>query len=148
MTSTNPQEPTDEKIQQSSLTSTSIDELPLSIDELIKERAEERAGSRDKPATLRNQSKTVSEQAINIEAKREQTRAWLAGGLLGLLALSLLGIAAYIFSDILVTGKNDERQSDLHRELMTIVWTSQVTLVSGALGYYFGSERNRNNSDE
>ena len=122
---------------------------PLNIDQYIKDRKQRsvaRAG--DKLSKLSEENETFSEKPISIEAKREQTRAWLAGGLLGLLALSLLGIAAYIFSDILVTGRNDERQSDLHRELMTIVWTSQVTLVSGALGYYFGSERNKNNSED
>jgi hypothetical protein len=36
----------------------------------------------------------------------------------------------------------------MHRELITIVWTSQVTLVSGAIGFYFASERSNNNLDK
>ena len=51
--------------------------------------------------------------------------------------------------------KHIERWSDpeereaLRFNLMdeSFVWTAQVTLVSGTLGYYFGSERNRNNSE-
>ena len=115
---------------------------PPSIDEFIKTRKQ-----KHERFTPSKRTHTFQEKTISIEVKREQTRSRLAGGLLGLLALSLLGIGTYICSDIWFSGNTDQQKSDLHRELMTIVWTSQVTLVSGALGYYFGSEHNKNNSE-
>jgi hypothetical protein len=51
-----------------------------------------------------------------------------------------------IFLDLLVPRQVSQERSNMHRELITIIWTSQVTLVGSALGFYFGSERDSNNS--
>ncbi len=75
---------------------------------------------------------TQPEQVSDILASQEKTRSYLAYVLLGLLALNLLGIAVYLG----LGGATPESK----RELITLVWTSLVTLVSGALGFYFGSK--------
>jgi hypothetical protein len=85
---------------------------------------------------------SVDEKPVGVEVQRERTRTRLAGGLLGLLAFSLLGIGAYVIVDVVFPQSLSEERKDSHREIITIVWTSQVTLVSGALGFYFASERN------
>ncbi|WP_019499841.1 hypothetical protein [Pseudanabaena sp. PCC 6802] len=68
-----------------------------------------------------------------LEESQEKTRARLAMGLLLLLGGSLIGIAVYI-----ALNKDDVT----NRELITLVWTSLVTLASSALGFYFGSKGN------
>jgi hypothetical protein len=83
------------------------------------------------------QNQTSIEQsppsAYDIPASQEKTRARLAMGLLFLLGCSLLGIAAYIALN---------RDDVTNRELITLIWTSEVTLASSALGFYFGSKGN------
>jgi hypothetical protein len=74
-----------------------------------------------------------SPSANDIPASQERTRSWLALGLLALLTISLIGIAVYI-----AINKDDVT----NRELITLIWTSEVTLASSALGFYFGSKGN------
>jgi hypothetical protein len=71
--------------------------------------------------------------ADNIPASQERTRSWLALGLLALLTISLIGIAVYVALN---------RDDVTNRELITLIWTSEVTLASSALGFYFGSKGN------
>jgi hypothetical protein len=47
---------------------------------------------------------------------------------------TLIGIGVYIFFSL------DDAMTK--RELITLIWTSEVTLVSGALGFYFGRGSN------
>ncbi|NJM27580.1 MAG: hypothetical protein HC856_03865 [Pseudanabaena sp. RU_4_16] len=71
--------------------------------------------------------------AYDIPASQEKTRARLAMGLLFLLGGSLIGIAIYVAFN---------RDDATNRELITLIWTSEVTLASSALGFYFGSKGN------
>lgn len=140
MANSSPEEYEDSTIEQTETT-------PPSLDEIIRSR--ERAGrstGTSKPSTRKPSS--VVETTVSVEVQRERTRTWLAGGLLGLLSLSLLGSGVYIFADLLFIRNSDQQRADMHRELITIIWTSQVTLVSGALGYYFGSEPNKSGNSE
>ena len=113
---------------------------PKLADTINARKAKAKAGLGEEGAAREDREnwKRVPEQSYRLAAQVEETRAKLAKRLLILLFVSLGGIIVYIGIDILY-GKGD---ADLHRELMTIIWTSEVTLVSGALGYYFGSERN------
>ena len=78
----------------------------------------------------------IQETSIDIPTLREKTRAKLAQSLLWLLGLTLLGVGAYI-----VWSGHTKTEKSFHKELITVIWTSQVTLVSGALGFYFGSQQ-------
>ncbi len=111
------------------------------LDEFIKNKAY--IGSASSVTRLPNISTT--EIPVGVEVQREKTRTRLVGGLLGLLAFSLFGVGAYIIVDTVFPSNLSEEKRNSHRELMTIIWTSQVTLVSGAICFYFGSERNGSN---
>ena len=41
-------------------------------------------------------------------------------------------------------GGDDKNSSQDSKELITLIWTSQVTLVGGALGFYFASSQGKN----
>jgi hypothetical protein len=83
------------------------------------------------------QTQTSDEQprplVFDLAASQEKTRARLAMGLLFLLGGSLIGIAIYVALN---------RDDVTNRELITLIWTSEVTLASSALGFYFGSKGN------
>ncbi|MEH2201899.1 hypothetical protein [Nostoc sp.] len=85
----------------------------------------------------------IKETVIPIEQQRESARTSLSESLLLLLTASLFGIGIYIFVDILAPKQVSKERSDMHRELITLIWTSQVTLVGSALGFYFGGEQNK-----
>ncbi len=74
------------------------------------------------------------DKKIDIPLLQEQTRGWLAAALLVGLGITLVGIGVYIFSL--------QEEASIKRELITLVWTSEMTLVSSALGFYFGSKGN------
>jgi hypothetical protein len=124
---------------------------PLSLDEFVKTRDKLGTSSLGRTSTLQKAEVTVldpgiQETQVGVEVQRERARTRLSGGLLGLLTASLVGTGAYIFLDLLVPRQVSQERSNMHRELITIIWTSQVTLVGSALGFYFGSERDSNNS--
>jgi len=73
-------------------------------------------------------------QKIDIPVLQEKTRGRLAFGLLVGLGITLIGIGVYIFLC--------QEEAISKRELIILVWTSEVTLVSSALGFYFGSKGN------
>jgi hypothetical protein len=89
----------------------------------------------DLDKTQQNQTSVeqLAPSAYDIPASQEKTRAKLAMGLLHLLGGSLIGIAVYI-----ALNKDDVT----NRELITLIWTSLVTLAGSALGFYFGSKGN------
>lgn len=103
-----------------------FDPRPLDLDELTETQGR----------NLHTPSIKIESTPIDIATQREKTRTLLAIYLLGLLTVSLVGIGVYIAFD----RDRTPAESDKHREILTIVWTSQVTLVSAALGFYFGSE--------
>jgi len=124
---------------------------PRSLDEFVKTRDKLGTSSLGRTSTLQKTEATVldpgiQETQVGVEVQRERARTRLSGGLLGLLTASLVGTGAYIFLDLLVPRQVSQERSNMHRELITIIWTSQVTLVGSALGFYFGSERDSNNS--
>ncbi len=71
---------------------------------------------------------------FEILKKQEEVRGRLALYLLIGLGGTLIGIGVYIFFSL------DDAMTK--RELITLIWTSEVTLVSGALGFYFGRGSN------
>ena len=77
-----------------------------------------------------------SEIEDRLKEQREDTRDWLAKGLL----CSLIG--SYITSLIIIgvpqLRPQDEEQSI--KDYLTLIITSQTTLVGTALGFYFGSK--------
>jgi len=76
----------------------------------------------------------IEASKFEILKKQEEVRGRLAIYLLIGLGVTLLGIGAYIFCSL------DDPMTK--RELITLIWTSEVTLVSGALGFYFGRGSN------
>jgi hypothetical protein len=124
---------------------------PISLDKFVQVRDKTGASSLGKSAKPQKSEATIldpgiQETQVGVEVQRERARTRLSVGLLGLLTASLAGTGAYIFLDLLVPRQISQERSNMHRELITIIWTSQVTLVGSALGFYFGSERDSNNS--
>jgi len=68
---------------------------------------------------------------VNIPAFQEKVRAGIASILLGSLLITIFGVWIY------VAFHSDE---DKNIQLINLIWTSQVTLISGAFGFYFGSK--------
>jgi len=78
------------------------------------------------------------ETQTNIATLQENTRSFLAKFLVYLLMGSLIAVALYILG-VLIINKDISSALESSRELITLIWTSLVTLASGALGFYFGS---------
>ena len=141
-----------------SLTATRLDDTPFV--------------STEPPVRVEDVSPTPPRSG-NVELKREETRTWLAVVLMLYLGISIVGVSWYIVSDrfdrvqfdALLKSKetqellNDEKfkefiqeerkeQRSLHLELITLLWTSQVTLVGSALGFYFGQISSKGKSDD
>jgi len=76
----------------------------------------------------------LEDRKFKIIEKQEETRGRLALYLLIGLGVTLIGIGVYVFFSL------DDVMTK--RELITLIWTSEVTLVSGALGFYFGRGSN------
>jgi hypothetical protein len=119
---------------------------PISLDKFVQSRDKIGVGSLGKSAKSQKSEATIldpgiQETQVGVEVQRERARTRLSVGLIGLLTGSLVGTGAYIFLDLLVPRQISQERSNMHRELITIIWTSQVTLVGSALGFYFGSER-------
>jgi hypothetical protein len=119
---------------------------PISLDKFVQIRDKTGASSLGRSAKPQRSEVTIldpgiQETQVGIEVQRERARTRLSVGLLGLLTASLVGTGVYIFLDLLVPRQISQERSNMHRELITIIWTSQVTLVGSALGFYFGSER-------
>lgn len=72
---------------------------------------------------------------------QELTRARLAHRLITIWGLTLIGIGIFSVVSILNPQNESDREKSI-KELIVLVWTTQVTLVSGALGFYFGSNKN------
>jgi hypothetical protein len=108
-------------------TQTSDEQLRLSI------QSESQTDDLDKTRQTQTSDEQPRPLVFDLVASQERTRAWLAMGLLALLVLSVIGIAVYLAFN---------RDDDANRELITLVWTSEVTLASSALGFYFGSKSN------
>jgi hypothetical protein len=108
-----------------------MQELPIQSES--QENQENQIINLDEPQQDRTSIEQSSPSAYDIPASQEKTRARLAMGLLFLLGGSLIGIAIYIALN---------RDDVTNRELITLIWTSEVTLASSALGFYFGSKGN------
>jgi magnesium-transporting ATPase (P-type) len=80
--------------------------------------------------TSGNNAELTPIKQVDIPALQESIRAFIVFFLLFCFGASILGIALYIYS---------ERDPDKNLQLITLIWTSEVTLISGALGFYFGS---------
>ncbi|MDQ2098507.1 MAG: hypothetical protein QQW96_12770 [Tychonema bourrellyi B0820] len=75
--------------------------------------------------------KAESEQ-VKDQSELKKQRGNLATWLVGMMAVSLV-----VFTGFLFTDKKNETSA---RELITLFWTSQVGLVGGVVGYYFGAD--------
>ena len=93
------------------------------------------------PAEFRVVVPTEDKGNPPIEQQRERARTFLSAGLLILLTTSLLGTVVYIIVDVRNPKELSQERRNMHRELITILWTSQVTLAGSALGFYFGSQK-------
>jgi len=125
----------------------------VSLDEFVQTQSKLGTRKLERTATQQKSEKTIAasgieETQVNVGVQRERARTLLSVGLLRLLAASLVGTGAYIFVDLLIPRNVSEQRSNSHRELITIIWTSQVTLVGSALGFYFGSERDNSGNSQ
>ena len=72
-----------------------------------------------------------------IEERQENARSISVYLLLGLLILCVFGIASFIWKILQIAPV--EENISVSVQLITLVWTSVVTLVSGAIAFYFGN---------
>lgn len=102
---------------------------------------DEVAGTTEKLATL-----TRPKTDESIPNLQEKTRAYLAKGLIWILGGSVLLISAYVVANVILAVFNKDNKDNeavkSSKDLIILIWTSEVTLVSGALGFYFGSKGN------
>ena len=87
---------------------------------------------------LKEEARQPKDFKTDLATLQEQTRSTLAKSLIGLLAATLFGVGIYIW---LSKDSKDTEGIKSSRELITLIWTSEVTLVSGALGFYFASNK-------
>jgi hypothetical protein len=97
----------------------------------------------------------------DLQTSQEETRATLAKRLLWILVGTLVATTIFILGiEIKSYVKGDDKASenlvkvndsvsiyvvkekpdDGNKDLLNLIWTTQVTLVSGALGFYFGAK--------
>lgn len=93
-----------------------------------------------KEATLSPTKEAKIISVSDLELQQETTRTWLAISLVLLLAVTLVLLGCYIFW---TKDSKESESTKSSKELLTLIWTSEVTLVSGALGYYFASSKGR-----
>lgn len=99
---------------------------------LIDEEEEEKKSSK-KLEELQEETK-----AYDIAKSQEKTRAWLARGLFLLLAITYIGcVSSFLYYTFKSENKDDETAI---KDFMTLVISSQTTLVGTALGFYFGAK--------
>ena len=124
-------------------------ESPLSLDDFSKtlrldDSAKEyrlEVKDADKSEVTLELPENYKRRNIPVEQQRETARTVLSVGLLSLLTASLIGTAVYIVADVRNPKELSQERRNMHRELITILWTSQVTLAGSALGFYFGSQK-------
>ncbi len=83
---------------------------------------------------------------FDLQISQEKARVGILKSLIWLLIGSAIGVAAYICISLGVAffiTKDINAALENGRELITLIWTSLVTLTSGALGFYFGSNTER-----
>ena len=114
-------------------------ESPLSLDDFV-QRSLEKINDTEK-REIRLEIPQNYKRNIPVEQQRETARTALSIGLLTLLTASLLGTDVYIVADVRNPKELSQERRNMHRELITILWTSQVTLAGSALGFYFGSQK-------
>jgi hypothetical protein len=118
----------------------SLDEFARSVTS-FSEDVKKHEVSVELPAEFRVVVPTEDKGNPPIEQQRERARTYLSIGLLILLTASLIGTAVYIIADVRNPKELSQERRNMHRELITILWTSQVTLAGSALGFYFGSQK-------
>jgi len=98
---------------------------------------------------IRDLLPSQKETSFKLEEKQEATRSQLATFLLkmlaGTLTASLVLIVVLTFASVFVPRERDEpfeQASNLAKDLITLILTTQTGLVGTALGFYFGSRGN------
>ena len=104
---------------------------------------EEIADAFESPNINADELKADEIKNINVDPAtllQENTRTGLAYSLVALLAATLVLFGIYM---VLTKDSKESESTKSSKELLTLIWTSEVTLVSGALGYYFASNKGR-----
>mgnify|MGYP001072325308 CR=1 FL=1 len=98
---------------------------------------------------IRDLLPSQKETSFKLEEKQEATRSQLATFLLkmlaGTLTASLVLIVALTLVSVFVPREREEafeQTSNLAKDLITLILTTQTGLVGTALGFYFGSRGN------
>ncbi|MBD2188986.1 hypothetical protein H6F41_12630 [Pseudanabaena sp. FACHB-723] len=99
--------------------------------------------------SLKDITPTQGEE-VDIPARQETTRSWLATFLTYTLAGTIAASFCLIISLIIMSGfivdekKNSsfDKTSTLAKDLITFILTAQTGLIGTALGFYFGSRGN------
>ena len=107
----------------------------------INEYFDERQNIPDKPVNIKPSN--IEEDNVGIQRQQENTRSFLSRLLLQSLLATAFVTGVYIIVDSSNSGQIDKEKRDVHRELITLIWSSQVTLAGSALGFYFGSEQKK-----
>lgn len=84
----------------------------------------------------------VERLSKSVASKRENARTGLAITLLATLSLTIIGTFYYIFNP----PQNSNGNNSDSKDLITLIWTTQVSLLGSALGFYFGNSNSVNNN--
>lgn len=117
-------------------TNTSPGESPSSSGDISLDEAGELVDSKpQKP------SPKLSPDLVPLPHKQEETRSKLAAKLVNLSIGTVIGVFALIAYDKYLVANDKKTDSQASKELITLIWTSQVALVGTALGFYFGNQK-------
>lgn len=86
-------------------------------------------------------SSELSSKLTPLPYKQEETRSWLARRLVNMLIGTIIGTFLLIVVDKILITLDENQDNQTSRELITLLWTSQATLVGSALGFYFGNQK-------
>lgn len=117
----------------------SLDDLPQSTIEPIEPKTLDDV--KEIVTKLKQPPAKFSDQLFPIPYKQEETRAWLARRLVHIVSWTIAGTFVLIVMDKIIVAFGNNIDNQTSRELITLIWTSQATLVGSALGFYFGNQK-------
>lgn len=99
-------------------------------------------GINDQPSSTQAKAiQYIADRADGLEHKVDEKIAlWREITRNGITIILLLGVVGTILGTFLYINKSEKNVQETSKDLITLMWTSQVTLLGSALGFYFGTK--------